>query len=132
MTRPTPDMSVKEIVDIYVRNNFKKLQDFFNSQPGVELFQPIDFQVDSAVTEFTIKHGLGFIPVDILVTQLIASSGVKLTVHHGLNTKDDLVVSASGALKARLLVGRSKNVLSVGSGTFTTNTTDTQEFKSKL
>lgn len=127
--RILPTLAIKEVVDIFSRDNFKKLQDFFNTSTGLDLFQPVEFQVNQSLTEYKIKHGLGFVPRDVLVTQLIAGSGVKLTVHHGLSTKDELVVSSSGPLKARLLVGSFRNVVEANAGTFTTNSTDKQEFK---
>lgn len=92
-----------------LRRNFEQLVQFFDQNSQLTGFVPISFELTQGATQVKIAHGLGFIPRDILVTRVLAPTGVKLTIHHSLSTTSDLVVSVSGTgtvnLKARMFVG---------------------------
>lgn len=102
---------LQEISDSYVRENFKRLQAFFAKRPGVEDFKAIEIMVTEAAPNFKIKHGLGLIPTDVILSRLIAPSGAKLTLNFGAFTKEEISVTTSGPLRARLLVGSFQNTL---------------------
>lgn len=122
-------LSLKEIADSYIRENFKRLQDYFDGVNSSEEFQAVDLQVQSAVTELKIRLPSGSgVPKDIILTKLIASSGVKLRFHWGLFTDGQIVVSTTGAARARFLVGTAKNELAIQDGQVTAAETDKQEY----
>ncbi len=85
--------------------NFRRLQRYFDGFTPLEGFTCLSFELPAGASQVKIKHGLTYVPKDVILSRLIAQSGVKLTVHHGLFDRDNIVVSASGALKARILVG---------------------------
>lgn len=94
-----------------LRKNIEALQNYFDSNGQLDGFVHLDFTVPSGSTEVKIKHGLGYVPKDILITRIIAPSGVKLTLHHDKFDTDNLVVSATGTgdVKVRMLAGTYKN-----------------------
>ena len=129
MRRQGVRLNLKDVLDTYIRDNFKKLQEFFDLGTGLEAFQAIEFQVTQATGEFKIRTSLGAVPKDIILSQLIAASGTKLRFHTGLFTAQEIVVSSTGPLRARFLVGSFTNVVVATPGdTVPENSTDLQEY----
>lgn len=127
-------LNLDQIQDQLTRENFKTLQEFMTGAAlTAERFRVIEAAFTGDVSQFTMRHGLGFIPLDVLVTRLIAPSGAKLTFLYSEFTADDLVVTVSGlsgSMSVRLLVGSFPNVISVGSISRASN--ETQEVKSRF
>lgn len=127
-------LAVQQITDEYARDNFQKIQDFLNSLPlSQERFRAIELFVTADVAELKINHGLGFIPLDVLATRLVAPSGAKLTFLYSKFTAQDLYLTISGlsgVLSARLLVGAFQNVTTISEQPRESN--ESQELKSKV
>lgn len=99
-----PELILKNVEDMIVRENFFRLQKFLNDFPlfkGNWKFFELSF--DSAVTAKEIKHGLGFIPLDIIQTSN-RGPGI-LTWDYDLFDRDNLVVTTTGACSVRAFVG---------------------------
>ena len=127
-------LAIKEIKDDYARDNFQILQDFMD---GLSLtpdrFRVLELFLTENVTQLRIRHGLGFIPLDVLPTRLVAPSGAKLTFLYSEFTKDEIAVTVtglSGVLSTRLLVGTFPNVQTTNTREREAN--ETQEWKSKV
>ena len=106
------DTSEKNVANALtvIRKNFESLANYFDKNGQFDGFTHLEFTVPNGATQVKIKHGLGFVPKDILITRIIAPSGVKLTLHHDLFDSESICVSAgAGDIKVRLLVGTYKN-----------------------
>lgn len=116
-----------------LRANFESLTRYFDSNGQFDGFRCVEFEVTQNVANGKISHKLGFIPKDVIITSLIAPSGAKLVLNHGLFSTSEIDITVSGltagqTLKCRLFLGTNKSCtpqLSIAE-------TDTQEFKSKL
>lgn len=127
-------LELSGITDDLSRENFKTLQEMMGALPIAGAFRVVEFSVPGNQDRVKIRHGLGAVPLDVIVTRLVAPSGAKLTVLYSEFTKDELVVSVTGSpggnLVARILVGNFPNVIS--SGTIARGDNETQEFKCKF
>jgi len=103
---PLPDSNDLAGALFLIRKNFVNLVSYFRDNSQLERFVHLKFVITSGSDRVKIKHGLGIIPRDILITRLLAPSGAKLTLHHGEFTTTDIVVSAtSGDINVRMFVG---------------------------
>lgn len=109
--------------------NFRRLQNYFDTASQVEGTVLLAFSLPLGGGQVKIPHGLGNVPKDVILTRLLAPSGAKLIVHHGLFDSTNIVVSATGTgsdLKARLLVGTFTS-----SDSAAVESSETQEFVGK-
>lgn len=129
-------LDLADIADSRVRDNFQKLQDFANSLDITgEGFQPVEIFVTENVTQAKITHNLGGVPLDAILTRLIAPSAARLKLRFAEFTKNEIVFDVSGlasgeTLRARLLVGSLPNVVS--HGVLSQGDVETQELRSKF
>ena len=99
-----PELILKNVEDVIIRENFFRLQKFLNDFPlfkGSWKFFELTF--DAAVTNKQILHGLGFIPLDVIQTS-VRGAGT-LTWDYDLFDRDYLVVTTTGACTIRAFVG---------------------------
>ena len=106
------DLSVKGVQEMLLvaRRNFESLGRYFDSNGQLNGFKHVEFNVQAGESQLKIKHGLGFVPKDFILTRLLAPSGAKLTLHHKLFDQDNIVVSGTGwsstvPMRVRALVG---------------------------
>lgn len=133
MPKSRPELAITEIADLVLRGNFKALKEYFDTENQLQGFKFITFTVTQNENNIKINHGLAYPPKDIVVTRLIAPSAAKLVLNHGLFDSSNLDLSVTGLgtnqkLNCRMFVGTFWN----DSTTDTINSTDTQEFKSKV
>lgn len=99
-----PDIILKDISDVYIRENFFRIQKFFQKFP---LFKTemkfFTFEFTGAVTSQKLLHSLGFRPTDIIQTSLIGAGS--LTWEYGSFDDKNLVVTTTGACKVRAFIG---------------------------
>lgn len=114
-----PVLNVKDVKDEVTRRNFQNLRDFFVAQNQLLDFQFMELVFSSAGTQ-TPGHSLGFIPKDILVTQLTGTGPVTFNI--GSFTSTVLSVTALAACKVRFFLGRRPE------GSSGANTADSQTF----
>lgn len=98
-----PKLSVQEVQDIYIRNNFKNLQDYFNAQNQLLGFNFFELIFTEATTNYRFKHGLQAIPKDIIMTQ-VTGLGV-FTVNFGLCDNNSADITVNGACRVRFFLG---------------------------
>lgn len=133
---PNIDLALNNIQDQIVRDNFKKLQDFINGQGVTQnQFQACEIYVTDNVTGLKIKHKLGGVPLDAIISRLIAPSAAKLKFNFSDFTKDEVSVDVTGltsgnVLSARFLVGTFPDVVTVGS--VVRASSEVQEVKGKF
>lgn len=128
-------LSLEMVQDYHTRENFKILQDLIDKLVlPAERFRVLEIFLDANVEELKISHGLGFTPLDVFPTRLIAPSGAKLTILHSKSDAQNLYLTvsglSSGVLNARLVVGSFPNVVTMNSRPRGDN--ESQEFKSKV
>lgn len=125
-------LELSGLQDELTRENFKTLQEMMGMLPIASQFKVVEFSVTANQDRIKIRHGLGAIPLDVIVSRLVSPSGAKLTLLYSEFTATELVATVtglSGTLSARLLVGNFPNVISSG---VTRGNDETQEFKCKF
>lgn len=123
------------IQDVNVQDNMQKLQDNANAQPVTpQTMQAGEIFVTDNQTGIKISHTLGSVPLDVLITRLIAPSAAKLTLNYKNFTPTEISMDVTGlaageTLSARLFFGTLPNVVTVG--TVKRGDNETQSFRSK-
>lgn len=125
-----PILAITEIADLIIRKNFQALRDYFDTNGQLDGFTFVEFSVTSNQDNLKIKHNLGFVPKDVLVSRLIAPSAAKLELNHGKfdSTNIDATItglSSGETLACRLFVGSSK----ANDSDSQLSATDKQEYK---
>lgn len=102
------DLILKDIDDPYVRENFFRLKNFFASQVFFDGdFKLFDVSIPAAATRFKIKHGLTFIPVDIIT--LSVSGDFNFYFRFQEFDRDNIYVTTDGPVRVRFLAGKLKD-----------------------
>jgi hypothetical protein len=99
-----PEFILKDIEDLYIRENFKRLTSFFQKETLLKSsFKFFELTFTSAVTGNLVQHGLGFKPLDVIQTSSIGS-GVA-TFNFTEFTKDVVSVTTTGPCVIRAFIG---------------------------
>lgn len=96
---------IKEIVDIYIRENFQKLSNFLSEQKilrGQWAF--INISESGVVTQKPYSHGQKFVPKDVILTSSIGAG--TLSFNYALFDEKYIYITTTGAVNARAFVGR--------------------------
>lgn len=102
-----PDLIFKDIDDIYVRENFKRLSLFLQDFPlfrGEWVFRQLTFT--AAVTNLKVAHGLNFRPTDIIQTSITGAGSI--TYNYDLFNDQTLDITTTGACVVRVFIGAYK------------------------
>lgn len=67
-------------------------------------FQFISIEIPGTVTNFRYNHGLGFVPLDVIIMH--NSNNAAITLNYSKFDSKELDITASGATLLRCLVGR--------------------------
>lgn len=102
-----PNLLVKEISDVYLRRNFQEMYDFFQTEDQVLGYKFFDYEFEQAETSFKITHDLGYIPQDVIVSQLTGDGAVQFNFQKFDRTTIDLDID--GPCRIRFLVGQNRN-----------------------
>lgn len=98
------DINLSNIQDINTRYAVESLRDSLNAQDVLNgSFKLYTLSTTGAVTGMDFAHTLGFVPTDVIVTRI---TGGTVTWSYDSFTKDKLVLSTSGPISVRFLVGR--------------------------
>jgi hypothetical protein len=98
----------KEIIDNYVRENFKRLEAYLMSQAilsGNWRFVEITFA--AAVTNSKYKHNLNFTPRDVIQTSKTGAG--TLTWNYSLFDETNLDITTTDACVVRAFIGKYDN-----------------------
>jgi hypothetical protein len=103
-----PILSVKEITDPVIRENFQALIDYFREQNQLYGFQHLEFEITAAEANIRIRHGLSYAPKDVIITRVVGLG--TLTLNYSLFDSEYIDVSATGVsandpLRVRCFVG---------------------------
>lgn len=130
------DLNLTGLTDDKVRENFQKVQDLVNGMPATQnQVQACEIYVTANVSGLKISHGLGAVPLDLIITRLIAPSATRLTAKYSEFTKDEVVFDITGllageTLSARFVVGTFPNVVSLGD--VRRGDAETEQFRGKF
>lgn len=130
------DLNLFNIQDQGTRDNFQKIADFLNNMETTQKqLQACEIFVTANIDGAKIAHKLGGIPLDLILTRLIAPSAARLKFRYSDFTKDSIVYDVTGLgsdeiLSARFLVGTFPNA--VTTGTVARASSEVQEFRSKF
>ena len=67
-------------------------------------FKFFSIEIPKSVTNFKVKHDLGFVPLDVIIMH--NSNNVSVTINYLKFDVSNLDITASGATTLRCLVGR--------------------------
>lgn len=102
-----PEFIVKNIKDVYIRENFKRLNLFFQNTPFLKAgFTFFELSFKTAVTNEQVLHGLGFLPLDVIQTSV--KGGSTITFNFDKFTDKYLDITTTGACTVRCFIGTYK------------------------
>ena len=94
-----------DIEDPVVRENFQKLEEETNKSlfPS-DRWRFVELTFLTAVTGYQYRHGLSFVPKDVIQTSAIGAGAV--TWNYSSFTKDIVSITTTGAVTVRALIGK--------------------------
>jgi hypothetical protein len=95
---------VLDIDDPIIRENFFRLMRYVQAQSILRgNFSFFEIEIPAATSKFTLKHSLGFIPLDVIV--LSVHGNFNFYFRHQEFDRNNLYVTAAGPVKIRFLAG---------------------------
>ncbi len=115
-----PKLFVSQIQDTYLRKNFELLDAYFKAQNQLLNFKFFEVNTTKAETGFILAHGLGFKPLDIIVSHF-SGAATKVTFRYDLPEFDEtnVVLDVDGAATVRFFVGTQFQTDGAGAATST-------------
>jgi hypothetical protein len=98
-----PVLTVKEIADPVVQQNFNNLAQYFQTQNQLLGFRFFDLTFTKATANFLVSHGFNYIPQDVITTKITGSGTVSF--NYGLFDTTNINITVTGACRVRFLVG---------------------------
>lgn len=98
-----PQLTEDKVQDIYVRKNFRNLNDYFSTQNQLYDFKFFDIEFYRATENQKVEHGLSYAPQDVIVTK-ITGDGI-VSFNHGLFDSKYVNLSSDGPARVRFFVG---------------------------
>lgn len=99
----SPVLQIKEISDIHVRKNFEMLQSYFAANNQFLGFNFFEQSFSAATANFKLAHGLNYIPLDAVVTQITGKGTA--TFNYGLFDKTNIDITTTDACRIRFFIG---------------------------
>lgn len=93
-----PDFEINQLTDRFIRRNFEKLRDFINKESLLDGFRGFELTFTETHAHYKFRHGLGFLPKDLLQTSLIGSGTV--IYNYSLSTDMELDLTITGAVSS--------------------------------
>lgn len=98
------ELLLNDVKDPVVRENFDRiLRASRELVMGGFIGRFLTLTVEGAVTNFTIAHGLAFVPTDVLQTSLIGAGAI--TFNFASFTRESISITTTGACVVRCFVG---------------------------
>lgn len=94
---------VAQFKDLNLTENFRRIVDYIETHSLLHGFKFVQFEFDEAVSEVRIKHGLGYVPQDLI--RLKFSGEGHIQFHKTDFDAESIVLSCTAPCKVRLLVG---------------------------
>lgn len=103
-----PLLSVKEITDPVLRDNFQALVNYFRDQNQLYNFGHLEILPTANETNIRIRHGLSYTPKDVIITRVVGLG--TLTFNYSLFDSEYIDVTATGInandpLRVRCFIG---------------------------
>jgi len=98
-----PSLEISRISDPYARANFERLQEYLIAESQLNGFVHMQFNVSSSTSNLKVRHGLGYIPKDVIKTRITGSG--TLTLNYALFDTEFIDVSTDGPVLFRGFVG---------------------------
>lgn len=99
------DLILKDITDIYVRENFFRLKKFFDPVPFLQGdFTFFEVPIAKATDKFVVRHGLSFIPEDAFLLSVVGNQNFYFRFNEFDET--NIYIHAEGPCVIRFLLGR--------------------------
>lgn len=99
-----PNLLIKEIQDLYLRQNFTQLVNYFANQNQLLNFSFYELNITAATTSNqTMAHSLGIVPKDLIVCQATGTGSVQFLF--GLFTSTSITYTATGPCRVRFFLG---------------------------
>lgn len=100
----TPTFFLKEVGDPYIRDNFRRLDNFLRDFPFAKgEFKFFEIVITGAVTNFDFLHNLGFLPKDVITTNV--SNNATVTWKYDSFTTTTVRLTTSAACTIRAFIG---------------------------
>lgn len=100
-------LPIKDVSDGILRSVFLLLVNQLNRFTFLDAeWSFVEISFDAAVTDYKHKHGLAFVPKDVIQTSLVGSGGV--TWSYAKFDSEYLYLTTTGACTVRAFVGRYK------------------------
>lgn len=102
------DLILKDIEDEWVQENFFRLTNFFGNQPLLDGdFKLFDITIPAKSQNFKIKHGLTFIPADIIPLSITGDFNFYFKYQNF--DREFMYVVTNGPVRIRFLAGKLKD-----------------------
>lgn len=104
------DLILKDIDDKYIRENFFRLSKYIQEQiilDGQWKFYELEF--NSSVSNFRFKHGLTFVPKDVIIMSVIGDHNIYF--NNALFDAEFIDITVAGPVRVRFLIGAYKEKL---------------------
>lgn len=99
-----PTLFTKEIQDLYIRQNFQRLTDYFSNQNQLVTFNFFELNITAAIPSAkTLNHNLGYLPKDIVITQITGPGTIQFI--YGSFDATSISYLATGPCRVRFYVG---------------------------
>ena len=99
------ELILKDISDVYVRENFFRLKKFFDPVPFLQGdFKFFEVKIDKATAKFSVRHGFDFIPEDVFMLSVIGNHNFYFM--YDLFDKNSIYIETDGPCVIRFLAGR--------------------------
>lgn len=99
-----PTLFTKEIQDLYLRQNFQRLTDYFSNQNQLVTFNFFELNITAALTSAKkLNHNLNYIPKDIVITQITGLGTIQFL--YGSFDTTSISYLATGPCRVRFYVG---------------------------
>lgn len=106
----TLELLLKEIGDNYTRENFYRILKYLRSDTLAKAqFKFFEITFSSTATNFRHRHALGFVPKDVIVTNV--SDQESVIFNYDLFTNQYLDITTSGPCTVRFFAGTYREVL---------------------
>lgn len=103
MPKDQPILNFKDIEDPIIQRNFENLKLYFSTQNQLLDFKFLEVLFTQAESNRRIRHSLGLVPLDIVLTHL---SGVgSVTFNYSEFTTEYIDLTASDACRVRFFFG---------------------------
>ncbi len=99
------DLIFKDVKDDYVRENFTRIQNYFNDDTiSKGQWKHFDLEFTTAVTNRLVPHRLPYKPLDLI--QTFKTGAGNITFNYSAFSDENISITTTGACRVRFFLGR--------------------------